>query len=168
MADTVLVHPNRDKGESKATKAAVTLLLVVSAALILVVLIGGWSQMQGMIVVAIAWAAIYLFLAWVVSNWNRGVLPVAAGMAVLLVVIAAVAAPAWFARDKTGFEETTLPASILGLFTLILIPVSVALIGFAMRAFQQKWNVEVEVPREDADRYRRGDTDFEPREPSTV
>jgi len=168
MADTVIVHPNRDKVESKAAKGAVTLLLVVSAALILIVVIGGLDKLQGMIVVAIVWALLYLFMAYLVANWNRGILPVAAGMAILLTVIAAVAAPAWFARDKTGFEETTLPASILGLLTLILVPVSVALIGFAMRAFQQKWNVEIEVPREDADRYRRGDTDFEPREPSPV
>jgi hypothetical protein len=166
MADTVIVHPNRDKVESKATKGAVTLLLVVSAALILIIVIGGLDQLQGMIVVAVVWALIYLVMAYLVANWNRGILPVAAGMAILLTVIAAVAAPAWFARDKTGFEETTLPASILGLLTLILVPVSVVLIAFAMRAFQQKWNVEVEVPRDDADRYRRGDTDFEPREPS--
>jgi hypothetical protein len=37
MADTVLIHPNRDKPESKATKAAVILLLLVSAGLVLVV-----------------------------------------------------------------------------------------------------------------------------------
>jgi hypothetical protein len=168
MADTVVVHPNRDKVESKATKAAITLLLLVSAGLILVIMIGGLGQMQGMIVVGFAWAILYLVMAWFISRWNRGLLPVAAGMAILLAVVAAVSAPAWFSRDKGGFEESTLPASILGLLALILIPVSIALIGFAMRGFQQKWNVEVEVPREDADRYRRGDTDFEPREPSTV
>jgi hypothetical protein len=166
MADTVLVHPNRDKGESKATKAAVTLLLVVSAVLILIITFGGLSQLQGMVVVAIGWALIYLVMAWYVNKWQRGVLPVAAGMAILLAVIAGVAAPGWFARDKTGFEDPALPAAMLGLLTLILIPVQVVLIGVATRAFQQKWNVEVEVPREDADRYRRGDTDFEPREPS--
>jgi lysylphosphatidylglycerol synthetase-like protein (DUF2156 family) len=168
MADTVLVHPNRDKAESKATKAAVTFLLVAAAALILIITIGGWSEMQGMLVVAILWAGLYLLMAWFVRGWNRGVLPVAAAMAILFTVVAAVAAPAWFARDKAGFEEPTLEPSILGLLTLILIPVQIALIGFAMRGFQQQWNVEVEVPREDADRYRRGDTDFEPREPSTA
>jgi presenilin-like A22 family membrane protease len=166
MADTVLVHPNRDKAEAKATKAAVVFLLVVSAALILIITFGGLSQLQGMLVVAIGWAIVYLVMAWYVRGWNRGVLPVAAGMAVLFTVVAAVAAPAWFARDKAGFEDPALAPSILGLLTLILIPVQVALIAFAMRGFQQQWNVEVEVPREDADRYRRGDTDFEPREPS--
>jgi lysylphosphatidylglycerol synthetase-like protein (DUF2156 family) len=168
MADTVLVHPNRDKVESKATKAAITLLLLVSAGLILVILIGGLSQLQGMVVAGFIWAALYLVIAWYVNAWKRGLLPVAAGMSILLTVTAAVAAPAWFARDKSGFADSTLPASILGMLALILIPVSIALIGFAMRGFSQKWNVEVEVPREDADRYRRGDTDFEPREPSPV
>ena len=168
MADTVLVHPNRDKVESKATKAAIVLLLLVSAALILIILIGGLGQLQGMVVVGFVWAILYLAIAWFVSRWNRGLLPVAAGMSILLAVTAAVAAPAWFSRDKGGFDESTLPASILGMLALILIPVSVALIAFAMRGFQQKWNVEVEVPRDDAERYRRGDTDLEPREPSTA
>jgi hypothetical protein len=81
-------------------------------------------------------------------NWNRGVLPVAAALAILFAVIAAVAAPAWFARDKTGFDDPALEASILGLLTAILVPVQLLLIAFAMRGFAQKWNVEVEVARE--------------------
>ena len=76
MADTVLVHPNRDKAEAKATKAIVILLLLVSAGLILVVTIGGWSELQGAQVVAFALAAIYLGMAFYVSRWNRGVLEV--------------------------------------------------------------------------------------------
>jgi lysylphosphatidylglycerol synthetase-like protein (DUF2156 family) len=157
MADTVLVHPNRDKAEAKATRAAVMLLLIVSAALILIIMIGGWSQLQGMQIVAIGWALVYLLMAYFVNKWNRGVLPVAAGMAILFAVVAAVAGPAWFERDKEGFVDPALEPSILGMLTIILIPVQILLIAFAMRGFQQQWNVEVEVPREDADRYRRGD-----------
>jgi lysylphosphatidylglycerol synthetase-like protein (DUF2156 family) len=153
MADTVLVHPNRDKAEAKATKAIVILLLVVSAALILIVTIGGWSALQGAQVVSFALAAIYIVMAVYVSRWNRGVLPVAAGVAVLFAVIAAVAGPSWFDRDKTGFSDPTLDPSILGLLTLILVPVQLLLVAFAMRGFQQQWNVEVEVPRDEADRY---------------
>jgi protein-S-isoprenylcysteine O-methyltransferase Ste14 len=153
MADTVLVHPNRDKAEAKATKAIVILLLLVSAGLILVVTIGGWSALQGAQVVSFALAAIYLLMAYYVSRWNRGVLPVAAGLAVLFSVIAAVAGPAWFDRDKAGFSEPTLDPSILGLLTLIIVPVQLLLVAFAMRGFQQQWNVEVEVPRDEADRY---------------
>jgi presenilin-like A22 family membrane protease len=158
MADTVVVHPNREKAESKATKAAITLLLIVSAALILIISLGGLKVMQGMYVVSLAYIVIYLLMAYLVmKKWNRGVLPVAAGMAIMFAVVALVAAPAWFSRDKSGFIEAALPASILGLLCLILIPVQILLIAFAMRGMQQKWNVEIEVPREDADDYRRGD-----------
>ena len=158
MADTVVVHPNREKPESKATKAAVTLLLVTSAVLILIISLGGLKVMQGMYIVAAAYIILYAVMAYVVmKHWNRGVLPLAAGMAIMFAVVAAVAAPAWFSRDKAGFIEPNLPASIIGLLTLILIPVQILLIAFAMRGLQQKWNTEIEVPREEADRYRRGD-----------
>ncbi len=150
MADTVLEHPNRDKVESKATRAAVVLLLLASAGLILIVTIGGWSALQGAQIISILYVAVYVGMAFAVMNWNRGVLPVAAALAILFAVIAAVAAPAWFARDKTGFDDPALEASILGLLTAILVPVQLLLIAFAMRGFAQKWNVEVEVAQEPA------------------
>jgi amino acid transporter len=153
MADTVLVHPNRDKAEAKATKAIVILLLLVSAALILIVTIGGWAELQGAQVISFVLAAIYIGMAFYVSRWNRGVLPVAAGLAILFSVIAAVAGPAWFDRDKAGFDQPTLDASMLGLLTLILVPVQLLLVAFAMRGFQQQWNVEIELPRDDAEGY---------------
>src|SRR5918998_3158783 len=102
MADTVLAHPNRDKAESKATKAVVILLLITSAALILIITIGGWAQLQGAQIVSFAYAAVYLVMAYFVGRWNRGVLPVAAALAVLFAVVAAVAGPAWFDRDPPG------------------------------------------------------------------
>jgi amino acid transporter len=157
MADTVLIHPNRDKPESKATKAAVVLLLLVSAALVLIVTLGGWSVLQGAQVVSFAYVVIFVVMAFFVARWNRGVLPVAAGIAILFAVVAAVAGPAWFDRDKAGFDNPALEPSLLGLLTLILIPVQLLLIVFAMRGFQQKWNVEVEVTRDEAERYRTGD-----------
>lgn len=166
MADTVLVHPNRDKPESTATKAAVVLLLVTSAALIAIITIGGWTQLQGAQIIAIAYVLIYALMAYFVIRWNRGVLPVAAGMAILFAVVAAVAAPAWFARDKPGLVNPALDSSILGLLSLILIPVQLLLIAFAMRGFQQKWNVEVEVSREDAERGRPRDFDESSAQPA--
>ena len=153
MADTVLEHPNRDKAESKATKAIVILLLIIAAALILIVTIGGWSQLQGAQIVSFVYVILYLGAAYYVSRWNRGVLPVVAALALLFSVIAAVAGPAWFDRDKAGFDDPTLDPAILGLLTLILIPVQLLLVGFAMRGFQQQWNVEVEVSRDDAGGY---------------
>ena len=151
MADTVLIHPNRDKAESKATKAAVILLLLTSAGLITIITVGGWSQLQGAQIVSFGYIIVYLAMAFFVTRWNRGVLPVASGMAVLFAVVAAVAAPAWFARDKTGFDDPLLEPSILGLLTIILVPVQILLIAFAMRGFQQAWNVEVEVSQDEAE-----------------
>jgi hypothetical protein len=146
MADTVLVHPNRDKAESKATRAAVILLLVTSAALILIISAGGWSQLQGAQIVSLAYIVIYLLMAYFVTRWNRGVLPVASGMAILFAVVAAVAAPAWFARDKEGLSSPALPEDLLGLLTLIIIPVQLLLIVVAMIGFNQEWHVEEERP----------------------
>jgi hypothetical protein len=160
MADTVLIHPNRDKAESKATKAIVVLLLLTSAGLIAVVTLGGWSQLQGAQVISFGYIVVYVVMAYFVSRWNRGVLPVAAALAILFAVVAAVAGPAWFERDKAGFDDPALDPSILGLLTVILVPVQLLLIAFAMRGFQQQWNVEVEVTPEEAARYRGGDRDI--------
>ena len=157
MADTVILHPNRDKAESKATKAAVILLLLVSAGLIAIITAGGWAKLQGAQMISIAYVLVYVLMAYYVSRWQRGVLPVAAALAILFAVVAAVAGPAWFDRDKAGFADPALDPAILGLLTIILVPVQLLLIVFAMRGFQQQWNVEVEVDENEADRYRRGD-----------
>lgn len=160
MADTVIVHPNRDKATSKATKAMVIMLLLVSAALVAIVTVGGWDQLQGAQMVSIAYVIIYLTIAYFVGRWNRGTLPVAAGLAVLLMVVAAIAGPAWFDRDNSGYEESTIPAGLLGLLTLLIVPVQFLLIVFAMRGFSQQWNVEVEVSQDEYQ--RRGPGGFEP------
>ena len=157
MADTRRAHPNRDKAESKATRASVGLLLVISALLILVVTAGGWSQLQGAQIIAIGYIIVYLVMAFYVARWNRGVLPVAAALAVLFAVVAAVAAPAWFERDKAGFEDPALDPGMLGLLTAIIVPVQLLLVAFAMRGFQQQWNVEVEVAPDEADHGGIGD-----------
>src|SRR5918997_5070379 len=138
-------HPNRDKPESKATKAAVTLLLLTSAGLTAVITFGGWDALPGATGGAIAYIILYAVMAYYVTRWNRGVLPVAAALAVLFMVIAIVAAPGWFERDKDGFDDPALAPGILGLLTLILIPVQFLLIAFALRGFNQEWNVEIEI-----------------------
>jgi lysylphosphatidylglycerol synthetase-like protein (DUF2156 family) len=151
-SDIVIVHPNRDGAEAKATKAVVVLLLVASSVITAIITIGGWSKLEGAQLWAIFYIIIYLVLAYMVNKWNRGVLPVAASLAILLAVIALVAAPGWFARDKTGFANPALPPGLLGLLTAILVPLQVLLIAFALRAFSQKWNIEVEVTRDEAER----------------
>jgi hypothetical protein len=144
--DFELVRPNRDKAASKATKAIVFLLLLVSAGLVLIVTLGGWSKLAGMQPVSLAYVLVYMIMAFYVARWNRGVLPMAAALAILLGIFAAISGPEWFDRDKTGFSDPALPAGVLGLLTLLIVPVQVLLIAFAMRGFQQAWNVEVEVP----------------------
>lgn len=135
-------YPNRDLPESKQTMAIVAFLLVVSALLIAIITIGGWDKLQGAKPVNIFYVLVYLLFAYYTTRWNRGVLPVVSALSVILIIFCAVAAPAWFARDKDGFDSPPLPESLLGLLTLSLIPVALLLIVFAMRGFQQHWNVE--------------------------
>jgi hypothetical protein len=142
--EIVIEHPNRAKASSKAAKATVLLLLLVSVALMLIVTIGGWDVLQGAKAIQIAYILIYLIMAYYVSRWNRGVLPVAAALAILLLIFAAVAVPGWVDRDDTGFSQPTIDSGVLAIVTALLIPVQVLLIAFAMRAFNQAWNVEVE------------------------
>jgi hypothetical protein len=135
-------HPNRELPESKQTKAIVTFLLVLAAALVLIITVGGWDKLEGAKVVPIAYVLIFLLFAFYVSRWNRGVLPVASALAIFLIIFGGLAALAWFDRDKTGFDSPALDSSLLGFLSLLLIPVSILLIAFAMRGFRQQWNIE--------------------------
>jgi hypothetical protein len=141
----IVTHPNRDKPVVQATRATVVVLLLVTAALTLLVTIAGWNVLEGAIPVQIGYIAVYLTLAFFAARWNRGVLPVAAALAVLLAIFALVAGPGWFDREKTGFEAPDyLSADLLGLLTLLIVPVQMLLVAFAMRGFNQGWNVELE------------------------
>ena len=143
-AGTIITHPNRDKPVVQATRATVIVLLLASAALVLIVTIGGWGILQGMTPVSILYVIAYLTLAFYAGRWNRGVLPVAAALAVLLAIFALVAGPGWFARNKFGYEQPSIDAGLLGLLTLLIVPVQILLVAFSMRGFQQGWNVELE------------------------
>jgi hypothetical protein len=141
----VVTHPNREKAVVQSTRAAVILLLVLSAALILLITIGGAEAMaSSSIAVQAFYVAVFLLLAFFAGRWNRGVLPVASALAVLLIIFALTGAPAWFNRNGSGFNQPALNAELLGLLTFLLVPLQVLLIAFAMRGFQQGWNVEVE------------------------
>jgi hypothetical protein len=145
--DVVIEHPNRKKAASKLTRLLVIILLLVSAALVLIVTLGGWSALESAKPVQFLFILVDVILAVFVARWSRGVLPMAAAIAVVLGIFAAVAAPAWFARDAPGFEDPALPSSLLGLLCALLVPVQLALIVVAMQAFRQRWNVEAERPR---------------------
>jgi hypothetical protein len=144
--DVIVDLPNRRKASSQATRWIVVLLLLISAGLMAFVLIGGWSALDGAQAVVIGYIAVYVVMAFFCARWNRGTLPLAAALAIILLIFAAIAGPQWFERDQTGFTDPAVDSSILGLVCLLLIPVQLLLIAFALRGFSQNWNVEVERP----------------------
>ena len=151
MADeerVVIVHPNRRKASSQLARLVVIALLIVSAAVVLIVALGGWDAIEGAKPVQLAYIVIYFVLALFVARWSRGVLPMIAGLAIILAIFGAVAAPAWFDRDGAGFTDPALSADVLGLLCALLVPLQLALVVAAMIGFRQRWNVEEERPRE--------------------
>jgi presenilin-like A22 family membrane protease len=146
--DVAIEHPNREKASSKATRAVVVLLLLASAFLMIVISVGAWDVLVGAQALQVIYILLYLGIAAMVIRWSRGVLPVAAALAIVLFIFAVVSVPGWFARDKDGFTDPALAADVVGLLTALLVPLQVLLIAFAMRGFQQSWNVEVEHPAE--------------------
>ena len=137
-------HPNRRKPASKLARLLVIALLIVSAAVVLIVAVGGWEALEGAKPVQIAFIVVYFVFALFVARWSRGVLPMIAALAIILGIFGAIAAPAWFDRTKDGFTDPTLTADLLGLLCALLVPLQIALIVAAMIGFRQHWNVEVE------------------------
>jgi presenilin-like A22 family membrane protease len=144
QGSVVIEHPNRDKARSRGTKAVVVVLLLLSAALMILITVGGWDTLQGAKAVQIAYILVYFVLAFQIARWRSGLLPVAAALAIVLLIFAAISGPQWFARDRDGFANPLLDESILGLLTVLLVPLQLLLILFAARGFSQKWSVEVE------------------------
>jgi len=160
-----LWRPNREKNEAKATKVLVALVLLASAALLLIITLGGWERLQGASVgaLSLAWAGLYILFAFLVIRWNRGVLPVASALAILMLIFAAVSAPGWFDRDKDGLTSPAIPEELIGLLVVIVIPVQLLLIAVAMYGFNQNWHVEEERPVGGGERPH--DEDFPDRSP---
>jgi hypothetical protein len=140
----IIEHPNREKPETKATKAAVVFLLLATVGVVFVITIAGWSKLEGAKFLQLPYMALYVFMAYYIARWTRGILPIAAAFAVILAIFAIVAAPGWFDRDNPGYSDAGLPADVLGLLTLLIIPLQGLLIFAAMRGFGQGWNIEVE------------------------
>ncbi len=173
-----VIHPNRDKVVAKTTKAIVVLILLVSVALMLIITFGGWSKLQGLTPLNFVWCLAYLIIAYYVWRWSRGALPIAAGLAILLLMVTVIAGvglsgTSWFDLSHSGFAHpksifggTGLSADFVGLLVVLLAPVQILLILFAMRGFAQGWNVEMEVPIEEAK--RRGSPPVVPPKPSTA
>ncbi len=161
----VVVYPNREKASSKLTKLVVFILFLVSAAVMLLICLGGWSKLQGMKPVELAWALIYVILAfYVMLRWSRGGLTIGSGLALLLLMVSIIAGAgltgtSWFQRHSFGygnaqsiFGGTGFGSDTLGTLTVLLAPLQVLLIAAAMLGFTQAWNVETEAPVEEARR----------------
>src|SRR5919109_3703795 len=154
-----LWRPNREKPESVTTKFIIVVLLLASAAVAGIVTVTGFSLLEGGAGMGIACALyviLYVLFALFVARWNRGVLPVAAAFAILLLIFCAVGANSWFARDKDGFDEALIPVPLIGLLVVILIPLQVLLIAVAMVGFNQEWHVEEERPIGSGEDYGAG------------
>jgi peptidoglycan/LPS O-acetylase OafA/YrhL len=139
-----IVHPNRRKASSKVTRLLVIVLLLISAGLMVIVTLGGWQSLQGAKPLQIAYILLYLLLAFFVARWSRGVLPLIAALAIVLLIFAVVSVPGWYDRDQAGFTDPGLPSDVLGLVTALIVPVQLLLIGVSLSGFRQAWNVEVE------------------------
>lgn len=141
-----LWRPNREKPECQQMKSIIAFLLILSAAVGFVITIGGWSRLEGGGLIAIIYVALYVLFAYLVARWTRGVLPVAAALAIVLAIFAALATPGWFSRTGEGFDAPLLPEELLGFLSLILVPLQIAVIITSMIGFNQEWQVEEERP----------------------
>jgi len=142
-----LWRPNRERADAITTKVVLVFLLLATAALAILVAITGFSLMSGgtvMAVVSLIYGLLYAFFAFLVARWNRGILPVAAALSIILAIFCAVGADSWFARDKSGFEEGLVPVTLIGLFVVILGLLQIVLMVVALYGFNQEWHVEEE------------------------
>jgi peptidoglycan/LPS O-acetylase OafA/YrhL len=144
-----LWRPNREKAESVTTKFVLVILLFATAALAVLVAITGFSLMSGgtpMAVVSVIYGLLYAFFGYLVLRWNRGILPVAAALSMILAIFCAAGANSWFARDKSGFSDGLIPVPVIGLLVVILALLQIVLIAAALYGFNQEWHVEEERP----------------------
>ena len=154
-----LWRPNREKAESVTTKVVLVILLAATSIIAVIVAISGFSLMSGgtgMAIVTLIYGLLYAFFAFLVARWNRGILPVAAALSMILAIFCAVGAESWFARDKSGFEEGLVPSTLIGLLVIILGLVQIVLIAAALYGFNQEWHVEEERPIGSSEDYGAG------------
>jgi len=156
----VVTYPNRDKAASRRTKLLVVAVLVLSTLLMLLATFGGWSKLDGLIPLNIAWCLVYLVIARYVLRWARGLLPIAAALAALMLTFALIAASSldgitWSDRGRAGygpvhdvFGSAGLSSGTMSTLTIAIAVSQVLLILIAMRGFSQAWNIEYEVPAE--------------------
>jgi hypothetical protein len=149
--DVVITHPNRETAAAKTTRSFVIVLLVASAALVLVLTWGAWDRQAGALGLQVLFAILFGYFAYAVINWRSGVLPIAAGTAIFSGVFAAVTVGGWFDRDGTGYADSPLAPDIIGVLLIAYAILQLVVVVVTIRALTQQWQVELEVPR---DQYR--------------
>jgi hypothetical protein len=157
-----VVHPNRERAVCKLTRVFVVLVLLASVVLMLTVTVGGWNKLEGMTAINFVWSAIYVVMAFFIARWARGLLPIAAVLGLLLLAIAVIASigvggTSWYDRSHSSYAGAHalgggqgLSADAIGALVLLLVPVELVLVIIAIVGFAQGWNVELEVPEDEA------------------
>ncbi len=156
----VVTYPNRDRASSRWTKLLVVAVLLISTLLMLLATFGGWSKLEGLIPVNIAWCLVYLVIARYVMRWARGLLPIAAALAALMLTFTLIAVSSldgvtWSDRGHAGYAPVHsvfggggLSSSTMSLLTIAIAASQALLIVIAMRGFSQAWNIELELRAE--------------------
>jgi hypothetical protein len=156
----VVSYPNRAKRSSRRAKLLVVAVLVISALLMLLATFGGWSKLEGLIPLNLAWCLVYLVIARYVMHWARGLLPIAAALGALMLTFTLIAVSSldgvtWSDRGHAGyapvhsvFGSGGLSSGTMSLLTIAIAVSQALLILISMHGFGQAWNIELETPAE--------------------
>lgn len=148
----VVTHPNRDSTASKTTRAITTLLLLASAILLAVITVGSWGAQAGALGLQIVIGLLLTFYAYLVVEWRSGILPVAAATALVAGIFAAISVNGWFNRGGAGYDQPLFPESLIGVLVFAFAILQFVVVVVCLKAFSQRWQVELEVPRDEARR----------------
>lgn len=145
--DFVVTHPNRDSAAARGTRLAVIVVLAASAILLAVITWASWGTQQGAVGLQIVLGLLFVYFAYAVVHWRAGVLPIAAGTAIVAGVFAAVSTPGWFNRGGIGYDQPALAESVIGVLVFAFAVLQLVSVVVCAKAFTQQWQVELEVPR---------------------
>ena len=153
----VIEHPNRRKASSQLARLVVIVLLIVSAAVVLIVTHRRLGHARGRQAASRSRSSsIYFVFALFVARWSRGVLPMIAGLAIILGHLrrgrrARLVRPRQGRVHRPGAQRRRARPAVRAARRRCRSRCCVV----AMIAFRQQWNVEAERPRDGAARARR-------------
>ncbi|MBJ7470010.1 MAG: hypothetical protein JHD16_01860 [Solirubrobacteraceae bacterium] len=145
--DVVVTHPNRDKAASKGTRAFVIVLQATSAVLVFFLAVVSWGIQLGAVGLQVLIGILFAYFTYAVINWRSGVLPIAAGTAIVSGVFAAVSVTSWFDRGDTGYDQPIIAQDLIGVVAFAFAVLQLVNVVVCLRGFSQNWQEELEVPR---------------------